>query len=534
MVSWQKRPEFRWVIGIAAIFWVLCCALVLWRYYGFYPSYATFDQGIFNQVFWNSLHGRWFESSLSATESVAVMRDRAIPTVFYQRLGQHFTPALLLWLPFYALLPSVPGLSILQVTLVTAAGLVLYGLARHYHSPHLSAFIVISFYAANAVVGPTLANFHDFCQIPLFVFGLLLAMENRRWVWFGVLSGLTLLVREDAGIILFGIGAYLTLSRRDRRLGLFLCILSLGYVLVVTNWIMPRFSDDIQGRFAIEEFGQFVGNEEASSLEILWAILRNPWRLLVEIFTPLGRTIQYALAQWLPLAFVPAVSPSAWIMAGFPLLKNLLQQNPSALAIDRRFAMTVVPGLFYGAILWWSRHSARFTRQFRRWWLGCLILALCLVVTANPNRALSFVIPDSFQPWVYTPISRQWQHVQTIRSLLAQIPADASVAASSFIIPHVSGRREVLRFPDLRLQTEQQETLLMEIAVVDLWQFQQYAIAYPWEAQQLEQSQKAIARLLQRNLYGLIDFQDGVALLQRDAESNPTALDTWKTYTNSF
>ncbi|MBE9178329.1 DUF2079 domain-containing protein [Oculatella sp. LEGE 06141] len=524
-----KHPGLRVVIGIAIVFWVLGAGLVLLRYYGYYPTYAAFDQGIFNQVFWNSLHGHFFQGSLSATESIAVAQGE-IPEVDYRRLGQHFTPALLLWLPFYALFPSPAGLSVLQVLLVAIAGLVLYALARQYHPPQLSVWLTASYYAANAVIGPTLANFHDFSQIPLFVFGLLLALEKRWWWVFVGLSILTLLVREDAGVILFGVGFYLAVSRRYLPLGLAVCALSLAYMLLLTNWVMPLFSPDISQRFMVEEFGQFVEGDEASTLQVLWGILSNPGQLIATIFTPLDRTLRYLLAQWLPLAFIPVISPSAWALTGFPLLKLLMQQNPSALSIDRRFAITLVPGLFYGAILWWVSHPQHFRLRFRRIWGGCLLLALILSVTANPNRALSFAIPNSFQPWVYTSPARQWQHVEAIEGILANIPPDASVAATSYIVPHVSNRREVIRFPQLRLRNDDRQVVQVDYAVVDVWQHQQYQPAFVDDRQAIRRLVPAIDRLLNNQRYGIVSFQDGVVLLQRATNSNQASLDAWLQY----
>jgi uncharacterized membrane protein len=259
--------ELQLVIVAALLFWLICCGLVLQRYYNFYPTYVSFDQGIFNQVFWNNLHGRWFESSLSSTESSLVMQGE-VPDVAYRRLGQHFTPALLLWLPIYALWPSPAGLSVLQVTLVTLSGFLLYALARHHHPPRLSAWITVSFYAATAVISPTVANFHDICQIPLYIFGLLLALEKRAWGWVCLLAVLTLAVREDSGVVLFGIGFYFLASRRQSWLGAGLCGLSLAYMLLLTNLIMPLFSADISERFMIEQFGQFVDTKEASTLQV--------------------------------------------------------------------------------------------------------------------------------------------------------------------------------------------------------------------------------------------------------------------------
>jgi len=525
---WQKSPWFRRVVAIAILFWLCCCALALQRYYNFYPTYVSFDQGIFNQVYWNSLHGRFFQSSLSSTESIAVATGDA-PEVFYHRLGQHFTPALMLWLPLYALFPSPAGLSVLQVTIVAASGLVLYALARHYHPPHLAGMIAVSFYCANAVIGPTLANFHDLCQIPLYIFGLLLAMEKRWWWLFWLLAGLTLLVREDAGVVLFSVGFYLIVSRRYPQIGLAVCTVSLGYMLTLTNIIMPLFSRDISQRFMIEQFGQFIEGEEASTLDVIWAMVSQPWLLIIQLFTPFDRTISYLLGQWLPLVFIPAISPSAWMLAGFPLLQNLLRQDRTALSIDLRYAMTLVPGLFYGAILWWSCHSKQFTHRLRRFWVFCLVLAVILTLVYNPNRALSFAIPDSFVPWVYTSPARQWQHAQSIRALMAQVPDDASVSATTHIVSHLSNRREVVRFPELRIRDDARVVKQIEYLIVDLWQLQQYQIAFDDYRNELQQKTVSVEQLLS-DQYGLIDLQDGVLLMQLRADSNPVAWEAWLDY----
>lgn len=520
----KKLPGLRLVLSAAIAFFVLAIIFSLHRYYSFY---ASFDQGIFNQVFWNNLHGRFFQSSLSSSLSTNVVHSGEVPEVFYHRLGQHFTPALLLWLPIYALFPSPATLTVLQITLVTAAGLVLYALARQYLEPPLAAMITVSFYCANAVIGPTLANFHDISQIPLFMFGLLLAMERRWWWLFWVLAVLLLAVREDSGIELFGIGFYMILSKRYPQIGLAVCTLSFSYMLVLTNAIMPLFSEDISRRFMLERFGQYADGEEASTLEIIWGIVSNPWRLLVELVSPFSGTIKYLLGQWLPLAFVPAVAPASWMIAGFPLLKLFLGKGVSVLAINIRYAMTVVPGLFYGAILWWSKHPQAFKPSFRRFWVACICLALLFTFTSNPNRTFYFLIPDSIQPWVYVPLTKQWHHVATMRSLLSQIPLNASVSATTYLVPHLSSRREILRFPALQLRNDARQVVKMDYVIADLWQFQQYQVAFDDDRQLLKDGVTVIDQLSNNREYGIIGCQDGVILMQKGVASNPEATASW-------
>jgi uncharacterized membrane protein len=543
MNGWRKAPEWQWVLGLAIIFWVVCNALVLHRYYSFYSSYANYNQGIFAQLFWNSLHGRFFESSLSSALSSAVVHGGELPDVSYQRLGQHFTPSLMLWLPVYALYSSPAGLSVLQTTLMAIAGLVLYALARQYHPPHLSAMIAASYYGAIAVISPTLADFRDFSQLSLFVFGALLALERRLWWVFWPLILLTLLIREDAGIVLFGIGVFLVLTRhlphepgfmrKNHSLawvGGIVCVLSLGYILVVTNVVMPFFSDDISRRFMIEQFGQFVGSDEASTLDVLWAIAGNPGLLITELVTPVDRTVEYLLAQWLPLAFVSALSPATWVLTSFPLLKLLIRQAPDALSLSLRYAWTMVPGLFYGAILWWAVHRERFQPRIRRFWVLCIGLSLVITIATNPNRALSFMIPDSFQPLVYVSPVRQWQHAGAIRSILRQVPEDAGVSATEHIAGHLSNRRELLLFPMIQLRNDDHQIVWLDYAVVDLWGFEQYQAVFDDDRDRLRRAIRSLQRLINQENYGLIDYQDGVVLLQRDRPSNPEAVNQLRSY----
>jgi len=524
LLKLRKQPWLKLAIAAAIAFYVLCLILLLNRYYSFY---ASFDQGIFNQVFWNNLHGRFFQSSLSSSLSTNVVHSGEVPAVYYHRLGQHFTPALLLWLPLYALFPSPVTLSVLQATLVTAAGIVLYFLARQYLEPPLAAMITVSYYGAIAVISPTLTNFHDISQTPLFTFGLLLAMEKRKWWMFWLLAGLILAVREDSGVGLFSVGIYMILSKRFPRTGFAVCILSFGYMLALTNLIMPLFSEDISRRFMQERFGQYATGEDASTVEIIWGIVSNPWRLLVELFSPFFGTIEYLLGQWLPLAFVPAVSPTAWMVAGFPLLQLFLGQGESVLSITIRYALTVVPGLFYGAILWWSVHPKAFKSSFRRFWVGCICLSLVLTVAFNPNRTLYFLIPDSIQPWVYVSLPQQWQHVNQMRSLLAQIPPDASVSATTYLVPHLSSRREIIRWPALQLRNDAREVVQVDYIIADLWQLQQYQVAFKHDRRLLQDSVKFIDQLFRQGEYGIVGFQDGAILMQKKVTSVPEATAAW-------
>lgn len=523
----------RRLLGVAALFWILMLFSILNRHWAMYPSFSTHDQGIFNQIFWNGAHGHFFEGTLSSGESAAVLFNNQLPDVSYRRLGQHFTPIHLLWLPLYQVFPDSATLLVLQVTLVTAGGLALYCLARQRLSEPVSFWITLGYFCAQAVIAPNLANFHDFSQIPLFVFLLLLAVERKQWLWAIAAILLIFLCREDVGIILFGFGLYFLVSRRLPWFGAGLCVASVAHLVITTTVLMPLFSEEVGTNFLAFSYSNYVEGD-ASTVDLLLAFLRRPDRVLVDLFMPLGSTLRFLLGHWLPLLFVPAISPAAWICTAPPLATLLLRSDTHiALSMQLRYTVMVVPGMFYGAVMWWSHRHQKLSLRTRRLWAGCLCLSLLFTFTLNPSRTWSFIIPDSVDPWVHLTLPKQWSHAAEVRSLLAQISPDASVAATDNLLPHVSGRRAILRFPTLEFRNDAGEATAVDTVLVDFWQLQQYAAAFSGSRDRIREWLPLVQTLVDENRYGIVAATPGVFLLQRGAPSTPAALAEWEAFQTS-
>jgi uncharacterized membrane protein len=523
-----QKPGLVLAVSSAGIFFSICFLLTLHRYYSFN---ATYDQGIFNQLFWNSIQGRFFESSLSSGLSTNVVHSKEFPEVFYRHLGQHFNPIFFLFMPLYALFPSNETLIFIQIALVTAAGLVLYALARHHLQTMLAGMITISFYCASCVNGPTLANFHDISSAPLLLFSVLLAMEKGWWKLFWVFALLLLGVRQDVGIALFSIGCYMILSKRFPKMGIAVCIVSIAYILLVTQQIMPLFSADVSKRMTIERFGHFATSSEASSTEIILDIIKNPFRLIAEIFYNFPSKLGYLVVHWLPLALVPAISPASWLAAGFPLLYLFLQRSGSALVISIRYAMPVVPGIFYGAIIWWSTRQELFQKaKIQRLWKICLSLSLVISFLANPNGTFSFVLPDSLKPIVYISLLSQSHHINEFKSLLDKITPSATVAATTQLIPQLSSRRGIVRLPELQLKNDAKEIIKVDYAIADLWRLEKFQVAFKEDRLLLRNIVKLVEEVTAKNEYGIVNFADGVILLQKSAPSDQKAIAAWTQY----
>ena len=506
----------------AGLFAVVMLGLQLWKSW---VLLAGYDQGIFQQVAWNSLQGRWFESSLSSQLSTNVIHAGQLPFVGYERLGQHFTPTLLLWAPLLSVLGAT-ALPVVQVGLITAAGLVLHRLASERVPARTANWLVYAYFAGNALIGPTLGNFSDLCQLPLAVFALMLGLLERRRRLTFVAAALMPLIREDTGVVLVAIGLWLLFRSRERWcLALTLIAWGAGWAVVSTNVLMPLFSDDNSKRFMVENFGQYLGADSeagSSSLGVMSRVLSQPALLLQQLVDPPDKTLLYLLGHSLPFLFIPLISLDTWLLSGPSLLGLFLAQGANdPLAITIRYTWLVVPGFALGTLFWWERRTQPFPGpRVRLAWATALALSLLFTVTSNPNRSLSFVIPDSIQPWVYSSPLAQWRHGQAAREVLSTIPVNASVSATTNLVPLLARREVVVRYPHSTgyLDRNQEERSVDWIAV-DLDWLERYGVAFRGDWKALRRTRQDLLRQL--NSYKVQAISDGVVVLQRNGAVQP-------------
>lgn len=518
-MSSSPSPGLPRLLVVAGLFALIALTLQAWRSWVLLASY---DQGIFQQVLWNSLHGHWFESTLSSQLSTNVIHAGQLPSVDYERLGQHFTPTLLLWVPLLGVIGGA-ALPLVQVGLISAAGLVLHRLAVRLLPPTTAHWISCGYFAGTALIGPSLGNYTDLCQLPLAVFSLVLGLvERRRWLVIAAALWIPL-IREDTGVVLAAVGLWLLVRERQRwPIALALSIAGISWVVICTNVLMPLFSDDNAKRFMVENFGQYIGEESSSSsLGVLEQALRQPLLLLRELVTPPGQTLLYLLGHGLPFLLIPLISLDTWLLAGPSLLGLFLAQGANdPLSITIRYTLLVVPGFALGALFWWQQRPALvLNRPWRLAWGSALALSLLLTLSSNPHRSLSMLIPDSVNPWVHSSPHRQWSHGAAARTALSVIPADGSVAANTPLVPLLAQRQALVRFPFSTAYLDRQgEAQAVEWVAVDLDLLERYSLAFRGDWKQLRKSRRWFEQ--HRDSHSVQALHDGVVVLQRGGARN--------------
>ena len=426
--------------------YVAVLGVLTWRQHARFGTFG-FDLGIHDQ-------GIWLLSQL----------ERPFVTVRgLHYLGHHLNLVSLLFVPAYWLGGGPQVLLAVQTVFLGLGAIPVWLLARDALGGRGWAALVP---AAAYLLHPTLSwmNWWHFHPETLAIAPLLLAWwfsGRGRWGWFAACVGFVLTTKEDLALAVAALGVVLVLSSRFGRAGAHQADVSatrteegggagrrrrwwvpgsltlaagLGWYLVATQVLMPWFNGGQQPFYIAELFPQW--GDSAGS--VIGAMLTNPllvWRTLVD-----ADRLSYVGRLLAPTGFVALLGLPLLLIAGPPLGANLL--SGLATTYDARYHYSVVPMAALAAA------TVAGLGLLRRWHRAALAIGLATVAlgAAVSHHEWSLTpAGDQFRTGVWVgPSDRQ----ETIARAIAHVPDDAGVAASFYLVPHLTHRVRVYEWPN--------------------------------------------------------------------------------------
>ena len=300
------RYEGRLALGAALLATILFGALALLRHWTFHSTAS--DLAVFDQVMWNTVHGRFMESTISLA--------RCEPHSFF---GDHFSPALLLLVPPYALFPHPETLIVAQTISLALGAWPIYLLARRSLPTSAQRLVWVAAYLLSAPL--SFIALYDFHEITLAVAPLGFAMyflATRRTMPMVLCLVLALLAKEEVALIGVGFGVALAFQGRWRSSAVVIAASIVAFV-VTLQVIIPAFAAGAPyqylGRYAS------LGRDEG---EIARTLLLDPLRVLsVLVKGEIGSKIVFVLSLFGPglglalrskWALIPSLPPLGYLM----------------------------------------------------------------------------------------------------------------------------------------------------------------------------------------------------------------------------
>lgn len=412
----SDRTGLSFSIVASALFFLAVTATSGARWANF--EYRTFDLAFYVQGIWQFLHGR-FEVSLL---QVPLLGNHVEPIVFL------LAPAL--WITRHPLIFVV----IQNAALALMAPIAFRTARRLGLEPFAALATAVSILVAPATCYVALHEFHPeafSAPLLLLMFEARLAKALRRY-WICLLA--VLACKENMALLLI---AYCVVSLfvsrpRDwtelKRWYAWPLIAALAWLLVCVCLITPALN---RGNV---DYGVLYGRLGDSPGNILWNLVVHPQLAAIALWQSLLHgNLVWALL--LPFLGLPLLRPR-WLLIACPiLLQHLLSWRQSEWTIYFHYAAPLLPLFWMAAVEALGEQTALLPPPVKRWsaigmLAGCVIAQGFLGPLAEMSGELA-----SF-PAKRTDRDRK-------NSVIAQIPADASVVAPLSYLSHLAMRERL-------------------------------------------------------------------------------------------
>ena len=376
------------------------------RHYNFQTQ--AWDLGIFDQVVWNIANGNGMSTTLEFVQN---------------HFAVHMSPILYLLAPGYMLFPSPYFLLILQTLALALGAWPLYLLAK-------SRFIAIIY-----LLYPSLhwINWFDFHPIAFLVPAFLAAFyfaEKRRWGLMSLFLILAASAQEDAILVVAFFGIYLIFRTSDvlgtsdvQKIGFLILFLSVLYFLLAVKFIMPYFGG---GLLRIDRYAQLGG----SFSEILKNLFIHQSLFINTIFQ--WQKFVYLFWLFLPVAFLPLLAPREWILLVPGLAQNLLTNYAPQFASAYQYDSALIAGIFIATAYGIKKAISLLKTN------GFLSAGLVMTVF------LAFLVRSPISPFNFSAeLFKKSERTEAFQKMIEHVPKNASVAAHTQIVPHLSQREKI-------------------------------------------------------------------------------------------
>ena len=373
---------------------------------------SAFDLAFFDQIIWNTAHGRPFEASF-------------IP---YNFLGQHAEPILLAFVPFYWLGAGPLFLTVTQNIAAGAAAIPLFAATRRCGLAIPVASAAVIAYLLNGYLHRGLEfDFHPEVMVALPAFSAAWAIAAGRRKTAVALALSTLLFKEDTVFITLALAALMA-SSNFRREALVTATLAIVYVVLVVLVVMPLARDG-QPSDLLQRYGYLVGASDDAGL--VKGLLREPWVLPQHLFAAGSlRIIVGFVFMTAPLALLnPRIA--AFVVPA--LMVSVLSSHAPQHALELHYAASLIPILFLAAI---SAPSG--ILRASPWPLATAFAAPAIV---------GFLLISPFGPSHSSATPPTAEHRSAVLAAVSLIPDGARVSAQSNLLARLSHRQAAYEFP---------------------------------------------------------------------------------------
>ena len=355
--------------------------------------------------------------------------------------GRHFTLTLLLYLPFYALVPSPYTLIVAKAFVVAASIPMLWLLARTKLDDRTAGLLVVSYAFNPFLLSAWSFEFQEQIIVPLLVFATHYFYTRERHGWFLVALVLSLVTNEYMVLFVGGyllalaISAYRADALRDRRLPLAAGFVLTGLTQVVASTVkdMSSIRTGIAKLRLADPVLSHVDGPTSSVGELASILLSDPGIVLELLRIDATAKVAFFLVLLAPVFFL-ALRDEVTLLALAPWLGFawLFDGTGATYMFKGHYPFYVLPFVYIGAVRVIDRYSPRIPRLSRT---GFVVFVAILLVT---NAGVWLAIDGGNTQ----AVPAETEHDKRLEAAIDAIPEDATLVTQNSIYPKVATRQD--------------------------------------------------------------------------------------------
>ncbi len=381
-----------------------------------HARFATFDfdLGIFDQNVW----------LLSQGKSFLTVRGLEV-------FGHHASFGHFLFVPFYWLGAGPDFLNTAMVVSVAIAAVVVFRLAsRMSESEWIGLALALGFAVHPTTTWLLQETYHPEVMAIAPLFLAFEAAGRERFRTCALWLALAISFKEDIALAGLALG-FLVALRGQRRVGLAIGAASLAWFVFVLELLLPRYTP---GGAFFQEFYSHLGE---TPVEVVTGILTSPATVLEHLAK--ADAVGYLVGLADAYGFTPLLSPLPLLLGLPQFAANLLSQHSFTWSLRLHYAALVLAAMTLAMVEGVCRRRSPVVRH---------TLAVLVLVCATATTLLRGIGPGSrdFRAG-YWPLVEQARTATLARAVSLPGPDDV-VSASYTIVPHLTHRERVYRFPN--------------------------------------------------------------------------------------
>lgn len=412
-----KRPKY-FLLGTLVFFFLAFAIYSVIKHLRLESN--AYDLGIFTQAMYKFSHLSFSENTVRAIENL---------------WGDHFHPILVPFSFLMLLYPKAETVVVIQAAVVCLGGIPLYLIARDILKNKIAAVFIVAAYLFFVGIQKAIDfDFHEITLMPAFFFLSFYLMLRKNYKWY-FLSLLPLLAcKEDVSILVVFLGLYLTIFKKNWRVGVATLLIGVAWFYLATVIIIPHLAS---AGFIYFEYSVLGATPKAALLSLvtnplhaLYAMYNHPYKI---------NTVWAFLSSF---GFLPILSPVTLFLA-IPTMGEVMWNDSIYRWQGFHYGASTAPILVLAAVYGIANIDfvlSRFYKSGKIVKFLALFALICSFIVSQSDRT---VFERLMQPSFYKTAGA----LADIKELGREIPQDAQLSTQTNIVPQFASRKYIYGYP---------------------------------------------------------------------------------------